>query len=118
MNVHEVAEGDTLTPIGMQLKQVDADGVLSPRDLAGKTVKVMILDDSGTEVVAETTAGVTVIEAATGKIAYTLPGSDTLPAGTYWIYTRVYSGTARDTHPAKKKQLKLVVYRHVAQETS
>ena len=106
MNTHYTQYGDSLTPVGLQLKTKAAVVV----DLTGKTVKVFLTDKVGTVVVAETTTGVTVTSAVDGKVAYDFPtGANALPAGTYYLYVRVYSGTERDTYPSQKREMRIVI---------
>lgn len=117
MIVHDVTYGDSLTPIGLQLKQKDADGVLSPVDLSSRTVMVVLCDAAGTVVIDETTVGVTVEDAESGKVSYDMPGGIAgLDPGTYYLYVRVYSGTERDTFPVVPKELQIRVRKHI-QET-
>jgi hypothetical protein len=53
---------------------------------------------------------VTVTSAVDGKISYDLPtGADELHAGTYYLYVRIYVGTERDTYPAKKKEMRIII---------
>lgn len=107
MPTHTIAKGDSLTPLGVQLKQKDDTGALAVRDLTSKTVKVLVVtdDDEETVVVAETTTGVTVVTAATGKVQYDFPTNNTTlnAGGTFRVYFRVYGSggesTERDTHP-------------------
>lgn len=118
MNTHYVQYGDSLTPIGLQLKRKNTSGNLVAVDLTGLTVKVLLTDPAGTIIVEETAVGVTVTSAADGQVSYDLPaGDDALEAGTYFLYSRVYSGTERDTYPVRKKEMRIVVEQHI-QETS
>lgn len=119
MNTHRVQYGDSLTPLGVQLKQQNEAGVLAAVDLTGKTVVVVIADSTGSVVISETTTGVETTEPGAGKVRYTFPsGQDALQAGTYYLYFRVYQGTRRDTFPVVPKQLRIVVAQHFEDETS
>ncbi len=119
MNTHTIQYGDSRTPLGAVLKQKNESGVLAAVDLTGVTVKVLIVDADGRVVVAETTTGVTVVDADAGKVSYEFrSGDDALPAGTYYLYFRVYVGTERDTFPVVPKELKVVVKQHIEDETS
>jgi hypothetical protein len=100
---HSLTVGDTLTPLGCQLKQVTTAGVLSPVSLAGLTVKFKMTDSAGATVVAETTSGVTVVDSATGKVQYDFQAADVAKAGVYYGRFMVYSGTERDTYPIGNK---------------
>lgn len=119
MNTHAIQYGDSLTPLGAVLKQRNEAGVLAAVDLTGRTAKVLVVDAGGSVVVAETTTGVTVVDQEAGKVSYDFrTGDDALPAGTYYLYFRVYSGTERDTFPVEPKQMKVVVKKHAEDETS
>jgi hypothetical protein len=116
MNTHDLYYGDSLTPLGLRFKRRDTNGDLTNVDLSGKTVKVLICDNSGNVVVAETTSGVTVTDATAGEVSYDFPsGASALGGGTYWLYARVYSGTERDTYPVAAKQMQIKVHEHVVE---
>ena len=85
--------GETLTPLGVQLQQRNASGVLADVDLTGKTVKVVVVNEYGTTVVDETTTGVTVTDATTGQVSYSIPSTVT---GNNLVYFHVY-GTGGDS---------------------
>lgn len=113
MNTHDVHYGDSLTPIGLQLRRKNTAGVLSNMNLTGKTVKIVICQTDGTVVVDETETGVTVTSATEGQVSYDFPsGADALDPGTYYLYARVYGGTERDTYPVENKQLQIKVHAH------
>lgn len=117
MNTHEITYGDSLTPIGLQLKQTDEDGVLTPVDLTSKTVKAVICQADGTIVIDETTTGVWIVDAEAGKVSFDFPGgASALDPGTYYLYLRVYSAAERDTYPVVPKQMEVRVRQHI-QET-
>jgi hypothetical protein len=98
MPVHTIIEGDSLTPLGMVLKQ-KSGGKLVAANLTDRTVKVEVTDESGTVVIPETTTGVEVVNATAGQISYTFPTD--LERGVYLVYARVYGdGDARDTYPS------------------
>ena len=79
--------GETLTPLGVQLQQRNASGVLTDVDLSGRVVKVVVVNENGTIVVSETTTGVTVTDATTGKVSYSIPATVT---GNNLVYFHVY----------------------------
>jgi hypothetical protein len=100
---HSLTVGDTLTPLGCQLKQVNASGVLTPVSLAGATVKFKMSDTDGVIVVTETETGVTVVDATTGKVSYDFQAADVDTAGIYYGRFVVYSGLEKDTYPIGNK---------------
>ena len=102
---HEIAVGDTLTPMGAQLRRRNAAGILEDVDLTGLTVKFQMVDEDGTAVVAETTTGVTVVTAAEGKVQYDFQAADVDEAGTFYGWFTVYSGTEKDTYPVGGRKL-------------
>ena len=102
---HKIGLGDTLTPLGCQLKQLSAAGVLSVVDLSGLTVKFSMSDASGTLIVNEGTTGVTVTDAANGKVQYDFQTADVDTAGTFYGWFTVYSGTEHDTYPVGGRKL-------------
>jgi len=110
MTTHYVSYGDTLTPLGAILKQKDATGVLAAVNLTGLTVKAFVTDDTDQVVVTETTVGVTVVTASEGKVQYDFQGgASLLPVGKYYMYFRVYTGSERDTYPARPRQMQVIV---------
>lgn len=102
---HKIGIGDTLTPLGCQLKQLSASGVLTPVVLSGLTVKFTLVNSAGTVVVNEGTTGVTVTEALTGKVQYDFQTTDVATAGTYYGWFTVYSGAEKDTYPVGGRKL-------------
>lgn len=112
-DIHVVAHGDSLTPLGLHLKQWNGSSYAAV-SLTGKTVKVFVVDEAGTVRIAETETGVTVVEAATGKVSYTWPdGASALPEGKYFLYARVYSGSDRDSFPVQAEALEIRVVKHI-----
>ena len=102
---HSIAVGDTLTPLGCQLKQFSATGVLTVVNLAGLTVKFTLVNAAGTVVVNEATTGVTVTDATNGKVQYDFQTADVTTAGTFYGWFTVYSGTEHDTYPVGGRKL-------------
>ena len=102
---HKLGVGDTLTPMGRQLKQRDASGVLAVVNLAGLTVKFSMVNEAGLKICNEVTTGVTVTDAANGKVQYDFQTADVATAGTYYAWFTVYSGTEHDTYPIGGRKL-------------
>ena len=102
-------KGDTLTPVGVQLKAKDATGAYAVIDLTGLTVKFHMVDDDGADVVAETTTGVTVTDAANGKVMYDFQAADVDEAGTFYGWFLVYSGTEVDSYPVNGRKLEIEI---------
>jgi hypothetical protein len=102
---HSLSVGDTLTPLACQLKQRDANGVLSVVNIAGLTVKFTLVNSAGTVIVNEATTGVTVTDATNGKVQYDFQTADVTTAGTFYGWFTVYSGTEKDTYPAGGRKL-------------
>ncbi len=102
---HKLGIGDTLTPLAVQLKQRDSTGTLSNVNLSGLTVKFTMVDSSGTTIVDEATTGVTVTDAATGKVSYDFQTADVDVAGVFYGWFTVYSGSEYDTYPVGGRKL-------------
>jgi hypothetical protein len=106
---HQLSVGDTLTPLAAQLKQADATGALVPVALSGLTVKFSMANSAGTLIVNEATTGVSVTDAANGKVQYTFQAVDVTTAGTFYGWFTVYSGTSHDTYPIGGRTLAIVI---------
>lgn len=106
---HTITQGDTLTPLTVQLKQKDEDGELTAVDLTGRTVKFKMVDNVGTSVVAETTTGTSVTSASTGEVQIDFQTSWVANAGQYWGWVVTYSGLERDTFPHDGRGLSIVI---------
>lgn len=102
---HSIAVGDTLTPLGCQLKQLGTTGTLGVVNLTGLTVKFTMVDAAGTVIVNEATTGVSVTDAANGKVQYDFQAADVVAAGTFYGWFTVYSGTEHDTYPVGGRKL-------------
>jgi hypothetical protein len=109
--LHIVTLGDTLTPLGVQLVRMDENGVYTPVDLTGLTVKFKMTDYYGADVVVETVTGVSVIDALTGKVQYDFQPADVDTAGDYFAWFMVYNGSERDTFPVDGRTLCVRVVR-------
>lgn len=101
--------GDTLTPLGAQLKASSSTGGYAVVDLTGLTVKFKMVNSSGTVVVAETTAKVTVISATDGTVTFDFSSSHVATAGDYYAWFKTYSGTEVDTYPVDGRKFHLVI---------
>ena len=115
MPVHYAGFGDSLTPLGAVFRQKNTTGRLVAVDLSDRTVNAIVYDDDGNEVLAESSSGVTVIDATAGQVAYDFPdGEDALPVGWYYVQFRAYGagGEAEehDTYPAPDPKLRMRVY--------
>ena len=109
MQKHDISVGDTLTPLGCQLRQLDDVGVYTNVNLTGLTVKFQMVAEDGTVVVIETATGVTVNNATLGKVQYDFQAADVDTAGVYYGWFTVYDGTEKDTYPAKGRQLRITI---------
>jgi hypothetical protein len=98
--------GDTEVALAATLVRPDGTVV----DLTGLTVKFTMVDSAGTDVVAETTSGVTVTDADSGEVQYTFSSGDVDTAGTFYGYFVVIDGSSnRDTFPVRKRDLRIVI---------
>ena len=103
--LHRICVGDTLTPLGCQCQQKSTTGVLGAVNLTGLIVKFTMVSEAGTIVCNEVTTGVTVTDAANGKVQYDFQAADVAVAGTYYGWFTVYSGTEHDTYPVGGRKL-------------
>lgn len=115
MPVHYAGSGSSLTPMGATLKQRNTAGRLVATDLTGLTVTVVVYDEDETEVVAETSTGVTVESDAAGQVSYDFPAPpDNLADGWYYVVFRVYGAGGEseeyDTYPAPDPKNRMRVY--------
>ena len=99
LETHRITVGDTLTPMGVQLKQRNTSGVLAAVNLTGATVKFSMVAEDGTVIVDEATTGVTVTDAEEGQVQYDFQAADVEEAGTFYGWFTVYSSGERDTYP-------------------
>ena len=106
---HKIHVGDTLTPVAKQLKQKGENGVLGAVNLTGLTVKFSLVSEAGVKVVDEATTGVTVTDAANGKVTYDFQAADVANAGTFTAYFHTYSGTERDTFPSEGDEFQVII---------
>ena len=109
VQVHHITVGDTLTPLGAQLKQKSTSGTYQAVDLTGLIVKFSMVAEDGTSVVDETTTGVTIEDADDGKVSYDFQAADVTTAGTYYGWFHVYSGSERDTYPVDGRKFRIEI---------
>jgi len=109
MIVHHHTVGDTLTPIGFQLRRQDANGDWEYTDLTDKVVKFRMVDEDGTVIVDDSATGITITDAETGKGQYDFQAADVEAAGVFYAWVRVYDGTEVDTYPAGGRQLMIIM---------
>jgi len=101
---------DRLKPIGGELKEKNALGVLVPSILTDKTVAFRMVDESGEIVVNDRAA--TVTNAATGLVQYDFLSTEVDTVGTYYGYF-VVTDTATgktNTYPVVKGDLVIEIY--------
>ena len=115
MPVHYAGFGDSLTPLGVVFKRKNTAGRLVAANLTNRIVTVIVYDEDGAEVIAESSTGVTITDAATGQVAYDFPeGEAALPVGWYYVQFRAYGTGGEseeyDTYPAPDPKLRMRVY--------
>jgi hypothetical protein len=106
---HEVQVGDRLTALSVTIKQPNASGVDTVVDLTSKTVEFRLVDQSGTDVVAQTTTGVTVDVGTAGTCEYAFSAAAVATAGRFYAYFVVTSGGLEDTFPVESRDLVVCV---------
>jgi len=97
--------GDRLTALAVTIKQPNSAGVDTVVDLTSKTVEFRMVDESGTDVVAQTSTGVTVDVGTAGTCQYDFAAVDVDEAGRYYAYFVVTSGSLEDTFPVEPRDL-------------
>lgn len=111
MDTHEIAVGDTLTPLGARLRQLGTSGVYEDVNLTDKTVTFKMVAEDGTVVVPETSTGVTVVTASEGKVKYDFAAEDVDEAGVFYAWFRVAdTGGETDTFPRGGRQFKIIIH--------
>jgi hypothetical protein len=104
-HTHFVGVGDTLTPIGVTLKQGG-----TAVDVTGLTIKCKLVNADTDAVVTDwTTTGASIVSATAGTVQYDFAAADVASAGTFYLYFRVYSGAEFDTYPSDGRKLKIEV---------
>ena len=97
--------GDRLTALAVTIKQPNSAGVDTVVDRTGKTVEFRMVDQSGTDVVAQTATGVTVDVGTVGTCQYDFAAADVDTAGRYYAYFVVTSGGLEDTFAVESRDL-------------
>ena len=105
---HYISVGDSLTPMAVQLIRKATTGLYVAVNLTGLIVKFTLVDEAGTVIVAETTSGVSVTDAANGKVTYDFSTAD-VDEGIFYGWFRAYNGTEYDTFPIGGRQLEIIV---------
>lgn len=96
---------DTLTVLPVTLEQKNAAGTATAVNLTGKTVEFRMVDSSGTDVIAQTSTGVTVTTAASGEVEYDFLAAGAATAGRYYAYFVVTSSGDTDHFPVIARDL-------------
>jgi len=107
--IHKVQVGDRLTALSVTIKQPNASGVDTVVDLTSKTVEFRMVDQTGTDVVAQTSTGVTVDAGTGGTCQYAFSAAAVATAGRYYGYFVVTSGGLEDTFPVEPRDLVICV---------
>ena len=100
---------DTRTVLPVQLKQPNESGVDTVVDLTGLNVKFKMVDQYGTDVIAETDTGVTVSDATNGKCQYDFSSSGVDTAGLYYGYFTVTDAGESDHFPVASRELTILI---------
>lgn len=103
--VYSIHKGDTRTLLSVELKQQDAAGTELAVDLTGFTVQFKMVDENGTDVIAQTSTGVTVSNPGAGLVSYDFSSSGVDTAGTFYGYFVITDGGETDHFPVKQRDL-------------
>lgn len=90
--------GDTRSLVYMQLTEENSAGTSTAVDLTGlsaSNLKFRMVDARGTEVLAATSTGISIRDAATGKISMQLPAAAVAAAGTFYAYISLTDENSR-----------------------
>jgi hypothetical protein len=104
----EITTGDTLDPLGVQLKQRNAAGALTPVDLSTSTLKFRMVHNEDELIIHRTSTGVTIITAATGFAQFQFSDIQVAVSGIYWGFFIEYKGGKTRTFPTGRK-LKIIM---------
>jgi len=103
---------DTRTVLPVTLQQNNASGTATAVNLTGLTVKFLMLDGSGTEVISATTTGVTVTAATTGECQYDFQTAGAATAGRFYGIFQVTESGETDHYPAQSRDLVVCIEGH------
>jgi hypothetical protein len=96
---------DTRTVLPVVLKQPNEAGVDTIIDLTGLTVEFKMQDHAGAVVVAQTSTGVSVTDAAAGEVQYDFASAGVDTPGRYYAYFVVSDGGESDHFPVRSREL-------------
>jgi len=106
--IHKRRVGDTLTALSVTLQQPNESGTLAAVNLTGYDVTFKMVNSAdGTEKIAETSTGVTVVTAASGTVNYDFSASGVDEAGIFWGSFIATSSTETDHFPVLHNGLEI-----------
>ena len=99
--------GDTRTALACTLKQNN-----TAVDLTSLTVTFQMVDpEDESDVISETSTGVTVTDASAGQVKYTFSAAGVANEGTFYAYFRAATaGSAKDTFPVVTGEMRVVIH--------
>ena len=100
---------DTRTVLAVTLKQPNEAGVETVVDLTGLAVQFKLVNQSGVAVVAQTSTGVTVTDAAAGEVQYDFSSAGVQTPGRYYGYFVVVDGGETDHFPVAARELVICI---------
>ena len=108
--VHRRRVGDLRTVLPVTLQQPDSSGALAAINLTGLDVTFKMINAAdGTEKIAATSTGVTVVTAADGTVNYDFSSGGVDIAGVFWGTFLVTESGQTDAVPVRQKDLKIVI---------
>jgi len=110
IQTHKRHIDDLVTVLPAVLSKKNESGVDTVQDLTGLTVEFKMVNEYGEEVQAKTATGVTVTDAANGKVQYDFSSGSVDEAGTYYGYFVVTISGEFDTYPAVRGELVILIY--------
>lgn len=107
---HRRRVGDTITVLPITIRDVNEAGIDTVRDLTGVEVRFTMIDAAtGASTIAESSDGVTVVDAELGTVNYSFSAVAAPAAGVYYGTFVIVDGEQRQSYPVETRGLKIVI---------
>jgi hypothetical protein len=109
---HNLTQGDTYSPLAVQLRQRNTSGDLANTDLTGFKVKFAMTGLDGTAKIVASTSGVSITSTTEGQVQYDFGSTEVDSPGLYyaWFITETSTGAEVDTYPADGRSFMIEVH--------
>lgn len=102
--------GDTITVLPITVRDLNEAGIETVRDLTGVEVRFTMIDAAtGASTIAESSDGVTVVDAELGTVNYSFSAVAAPAAGVYYGTFVIVDGEQRQSYPVETRGLKIVI---------